>query len=121
MATSTKTSLKDEMEKLQTELNAIDIEEDFDAYRKKAKEFQKVAKKYNSEKVTIKLPRARSNEDRHVFIGWNGVGYSIERGTEVEVPRAVAEIYEMSEAQKDEAYDLINGLSDEYAKDPHTT
>jgi len=53
-------------------------------------------------KVKITLPRARSGEDKEVFVGVNGVNYLIPRGKEVEVPDYVAE--EIRRAEAAEAY-----------------
>ena len=53
-------------------------------------------------KVSITLPRAKSGEDREVFVGINGVNYLIPRGKEVEVPDYVAA--EIRRAEDAEAY-----------------
>ena len=54
------------------------------------------------EKVSLHIPRM-SGEDRSVFIGLNGKGWSIPRGVTVEVPKPVAEIYWASQANADAA------------------
>lgn len=53
------------------------------------------------ETVTIQLPRAGKDEEKIVFVGVNGRGYTIRRGKEVEVPPAVAEVLRSSEAFQD--------------------
>lgn len=53
------------------------------------------------EKVTIRLPRATGDEAQEVTVGINGIFYKIQRGKNVEVPKAVAEILENSERMDD--------------------
>lgn len=109
-----KETLKEQFERLEKELGKIDFEEDREAYDKKADELGAVGKKYFAEKVKLKLPRARADEERFQTIIWNGTRFEIERGKEVEVPRGVALIYEDSEAQEEVADEYMRGLADDY-------
>lgn len=56
-----------------------------------------------TEMVTLHVPKA-SGEDRMLFIGLNGKAWNIPRGTTVEVPKPVADIYYQS-VQNAEAAD----------------
>lgn len=47
--------------------------------------------------VKICLPRAGEGREQEIFVGVNGVGYRIRKGTEVQVPEAVAEVLRHSE------------------------
>lgn len=109
-----KKSLTEQFESLCAELAQIDYEEDFENYKKKADEMHKVAKQLNKEKVPLVIPRTRQNEDRYEFIGWSSTGYSIEKGKEVMVPRAVKDIHDRSEAQKQYTYNLIDQLVSDF-------
>lgn len=60
-----------------------------------------------SKKVKIMLPRARVGEEDTKFVGYNGVGYQIKRGEEVEVPEGVAKILATSEAEEVALYKKI--------------
>lgn len=51
--------------------------------------------------VNIRLPKAAQGQEQEVFVGVNGVGYRIRRGTDVTVPLAVAEILRLSELASD--------------------
>lgn len=53
---------------------------------------------YN-ERVTVKLFRDNERYKDDVFVGINGVGYRIQRGVEVQVPRFVAKVLEQSQQQ----------------------
>lgn len=61
------------------------------------------------EMVCIKLPINPLNKgDDSLFVGVNGRSYQIKRGVAVNVPRAVAEVIEHSEAAKYKATEYTN-------------
>lgn len=91
-----------------------------DGYDKALKEFKELAKRFYSERVTVRLPRPRAGEDKHLYVGVNGIGYLIEKGKEVEVPRSVAEVIERSEEQADANYETREALSRSFTEDPRT-
>ena len=68
---------------------------------------KEVEKPYDPMKdyVTVTLPRATGKEETHVFVGLNGKGYNIMRGTPVRVPRPVADILSESERMQQRQYD----------------
>ena len=68
--------------------------------------------KNETKKVKIMLPRARVGEDDFKFVGYNGVGYQIKRGEQVEVPEAVAKILATGEDQEIKLAELIKEASD---------
>ena len=107
-------SLKEQLDKLNAELAEIDFDENRDDYKKKADELAKVAKKYFSERVLLKIRRPYGEQDKYASIIWNGTKYSIEYGKEVMVPRAVAQIYLDAEAQRDESDTFIQELQEDY-------
>jgi hypothetical protein len=61
------------------------------------------AKKITTEKrVKYRLPRLPgANADQDQYVALNGKAYIIKRGTEVEIPEAVAEILKHSEYAED--------------------
>lgn len=63
------------------------------------------------EKVYIHLPRDRENKQADLFVGLNGKTYLIQRGVDVLVPRAVAEIIQNSTEQDEAAYSFIAGIA----------
>ena len=69
------------------------------------------------EKVSLHIPKM-SGEDRSVFIGLNGKGWSIPRGVTVEVPKPVAEIYWAAQANADAAEQYADATQRE-SKDVH--
>ncbi len=54
-------------------------------------------------KERIFIPRGRKGEENFVLITLNGKHYQIQKGTEVEVPRPVAEVYRESIRLTDKA------------------
>ena len=115
--TEKKESVKAKMERLEKELGEIDFATDLDAYKKKADELGAAAAVYYNQKVKVKLPRARGNEERYVVVNWNDYRCTIERGKEVEVPRGVAAILEQSERQQELADDYMYGLQEDYERE----
>ena len=63
--------------------------------------------------VKIKLPRAPKGEDNVLPVSLNGKGYKIQRGVEVEVPVAIAEIVEKHLEARDRADDYIESIRNE--------
>ena len=111
-------SIKEEFLELQEKISGMGPDdEDWD---KTLKEFKAASVKYYNERVTVKLPRPRAGEEKHKYVGVNGIGYLIERGKEVEVPRAVAEVLERSEAIADENYEKQEALSRSFTEDPRS-
>lgn len=107
-------SLKEQLDRLNAELSEIDFDENRDEYKKKADELGKVAKKYFSERVLLKIRKPYGEQDKHASIIWNGNKYSIEYGKEVMVPRAVAQIYLDAETQRDDSDAYIQELQEDY-------
>lgn len=58
---------------------------------------------WKEDKVRIKLPKEVKGQANYVIASCNGVVYKIQRGVEVEVPKAIAEILEHAEAAREEA------------------
>lgn len=112
-----KESAKEYRDRILKELAEIDFEEDLEAYKAKSAELSKADKLWCSEKVKVKLPRARANEERYLVVGWNDMRYTIERGKEVEVPRGVALIIEQAEEQQQIADDYMYGLQEDYERE----
>jgi len=112
------TSVKEEFQALQEKI--ADLAPGDDEWEKTLKEFKAVSVKYYNERVKVKLPRPRAGEDKHVYVGVNGIGYLIERGKEVEVLRSVAEVLERSEAIADENFESQDALSRSFTDDPRT-
>lgn len=111
-------SIKEEFFELQEQLAGLsEGDKDFD---KTLKEFKAASVKYYNERVKVKLPRPRGNEEKHLFVGVNGIGYLIERGKEVEVPRSVAEVIERSEEVADDNFDTQDALSRSFTEDPRS-
>ena len=73
-------------------------------------EEQKAIEEHARELVDFKIPKTKTQRD-DVFIGLNGVRYSIKRGVTVKVPRAVKMIYEESEEQDAIAEDLVDAAA----------
>lgn len=70
-----------------------------------------VATKTVKEKtVKIKIPRAPKGEDNFMIVTLNGRGFKIQRGVEVEVPEAIAEIVQKVLDARDSADDYIEGI-----------
>ncbi len=64
-----------------------------------------------TEKVHIRIPVDRVNQGNNsVTVGLNGVFFTIQRGKDVEVPRAVAEIIYNSQMQEDRALEYMENL-----------
>ena len=113
-----KKSVKEEYLALQEKIG--EMEPGDEGYEKAIKDLKTLSKEYYSERVTVKLPRPRPGEDKRLFVGVNGIGYSIERGVDVEVPRSVAEVIERSEAQADANYEAREALSKAFTDDPRS-
>ena len=64
--------------------------------------------------VKIKLFRDNNNYRDDVFVSVNGRNYQIQRGVEVQVPLAVAEVLENSARQDRYTAALIESLEDAY-------
>lgn len=111
-------SIKEKFLELQEKIS--DMEPGDKDWDKTLKEFKAASVKYYNERVTVKLPRPRGGEEKHQYVGVNGIGYLIERGKEVEVPRSVAEILERSEAIADENYEKQEALSRSFTEDPRS-
>ena len=62
-----------------------------------------IEKKSKEGKVTFRLFRDNDKYKAPVFVGVNGVGYLVERGKDVTMPRAVFEVLKNSEEQLAEA------------------
>lgn len=73
-------------------------------------EEQKAIEAHARELVDFKAPKTKTQRD-DVFIGLNGVRYTIKRGVTVKVPRAVKMIYEESEEQDAIAADLVDAAA----------
>lgn len=58
---------------------------------------------WKEDKTRIKLPKEAKGQANYVIASCNGVVYKIQRGVEVEVPKAIAEILEHAEAAREEA------------------
>lgn len=69
-----------------------------------------VREKKIEDKVTIKIPRGAKGEDNFMLVTLNGKGYRIQRGVEVEVPSAIAEIVEKALDARDSADDYIDSI-----------
>ena len=113
-----KKSVKEQFLELQEKLAGL--EQGDEGFEETLKEFKDVSKIYYSERVTVKLPRPRGGEDKRLFVGVNGIGYLIERGKEVEVPRAVAEVIERSEEQANINFENSEALSRSFTDDPRS-
>lgn len=111
-------SIKEEFLALQEKISEMTPGDD--EWDKTLKEFKAASVKFYNERVKVKLPRPRAGEDKHQFVGVNGIGYLIERGKEVEVPRSVAEVLERSEAVADENYETQDALSKAFTDDPRS-
>lgn len=68
-----------------------------------------------AEKVPIKLFKDSGKYQDDVFVAVNGVGYLIQRGVEVEVPRYVAEVLAQSMEQDQQAADFMALKAGEFA------
>lgn len=67
--------------------------------------------KVNKDMVTVKLFKSRDKRySQPVRVYINGVGYTVPRGIDVEVPRAVAEVLANKERQENETAELISSL-----------
>ncbi len=117
MAETKRETLEEKMNRLDKELGEIDFENDLDAYKKKADELGKVAAQYYNQKVKVKLPRARTGEERYVTVNWNDYRCVIERGKEVTVPRGVAAVLEESEEQAIKADEYMFCLQEDYERE----
>ena len=126
--TEKKKTLKEEYEAISAEIaeaeqairDAFTEEEEqaaLDALKKKQKEFDRIAKKYYNEPVTIRLFRDNGKYADDVFVGWNDRNFLIQRGVDVEVPRGVAEIVRQSEEQKNSAALMMDDMSSRFETD----
>ena len=66
-----------------------------------------------SERVEIRVPRGRPNEDPNVFVSVNGVNYLIPKGQTSVVPRFVADEYYRSLKATDDYYDAMERRAEE--------
>ena len=66
------------------------------------------AEAYLKEMVTIRLHKDGDRYKDDVFVGWNGVGYQIQRGVNVDVPRGVKLILDQSLATDERTATLIS-------------
>lgn len=57
----------------------------------------------NLEKVKVTFPKIRGSKNNDIVILVNGKAWQIQRGVEVEVPRYVLKVYDLSERNKDDA------------------
>ena len=57
----------------------------------------KAKPEWYNDKTTIKLPKAPKGEENFVIASVNGYVVKIQRGVEVEVPKAIAEAIEQTE------------------------
>ena len=126
--TEKKKTLKEEYEAISAEIaeaeqairDAYTEEEEkaaLDALKKKQKDFDRIAKKYYNEPVTIRLFRDNGKYADDVFVGWNDRNFLIQRGVDVEVPRGVAEIVRQSEEQKNSAALMMDDMSSRFETD----
>lgn len=69
-----------------------------------------------TEYVTVTLPRATGKEENFVFVGLNGKGYQVMRGTPVRVPRPVADVLARAEAQRRRQADFIRAQQENAAR-----
>lgn len=70
----------------------------------------------DGEKVLIRLFKDNNRYTAPVFVGINGETWLIQRGVDVEVPKAVAEVLERSAAQDEEAARRAEALAASSAK-----
>ena len=68
------------------------------------------------ELVTVELPRATGMEENFVFVGLNGKGYQVMRGTPVRVPRPVADVLARAEAQRRRQAEFIRATQENAAR-----
>lgn len=68
-----------------------------------AKEQGTVEQPYDPMKdmVTVTLPRATGREEGTVFVGLNGKGYNLKKGTTIQVPRPVYDILDEANRQRE--------------------
>lgn len=71
-----------------------------------------MAKKKNSPKVKILLPRGRKNEENFVIVSVNGRNYKIMKGVEVEVPEAVAQVLENADMMAQTARRYVEQMAE---------
>lgn len=69
----------------------------------------KKAVKKDTVKIRLFKDNGRYKDD--VFVGYNGKFYTIQRGVDVEVPRAVAEIIQQSIKQDQATQDAIQVIA----------
>ena len=72
--------------------------------------------KKESDYVSVTLPRATGKEEDVVFVGLNGKGYQVMRGTPVRVPRPVADVLARAEAQRRRQADFIRAQQENAAR-----
>ena len=66
--------------------------------------------------VTVTLPRATGREEETLFVGLNGKGYTIRRGTPVRLPRPVYAILAESQRQEQRRQDFIRQQQENAAR-----
>lgn len=69
-----------------------------------------MAKKTDSNRVEIMVPRESGNNEPNLFVGVNGVNYILPRGKKSLVPPAVAAEFERSKAAQDRMYEEQDAL-----------
>ena len=83
----------------------------------KKEEAPKTGKAYWMERVPFYAFKDNGKYSADIFVGLNGTGYQIERGKEVMIPRAVAEIAKRSMVQDQKTAQLIEKLSSDFANE----
>jgi len=69
------------------------------------KEKKNAESEKNKERVAVRVPRERPNEDPNLFISVNGVNYLLPRGETSLVPPEVAEEYDRACMELNRFYD----------------
>ena len=60
--------------------------------------------------VVIRLFKDNQRYKAPVFVGVNGVTYLVQRGVDVEVPKAVAEVLEHAQMQETELFERVHEM-----------
>lgn len=79
-------------------------------------EAEKEEEAYWNEKVKIRLFKDSKKYSDDVFVGHNGVGYLIQRGKDIGVPRFIAHILANQEEQDNKTSDLMQQLQDDFKR-----
>lgn len=75
---------------------------------------EKTGAAYWQERVTVHLFKDSGKYKDAVTVGWNGRFYQIERGKDVQIPRAVAEILKQSQEQDQRTAEMIEKQNQDY-------